>query len=53
MRRPPAEDDPFRDLVVERVERDDGRYLLFYTWPPSADAERETATRTPDDEHDV
>jgi hypothetical protein len=53
MRRPPAEDDPFRALVVERAERDDGRYLLFYTWPPAADAEREPRTPAPDDDRDV
>ena len=53
MPRPLAEEDPFRALVVERAERDDGRYLLFYTWPPAADAEREPRTRAPDDDRDV
>ena len=53
MRRPPAEDDPFRALIVERAEREDGRYLLLYTWPPAADAEREPRTRAPDDDSDV
>ena len=30
-----APDDPLRELVVERVERPDGRYLLYYRWPQS------------------
>ena len=47
MRRPPAEDDSFRAMVVERAERDDGRYLLFYTWPPAADASASLRLKRP------
>ena len=33
----PADNDPFGGLTVDRVTRDDGRYLLYYSWPqPSA-----------------
>jgi hypothetical protein len=27
--------DPFEDLVVDRVDRPDGRYVLYYRWPPA------------------
>lgn len=27
--------DPFEDLVVDRVARPDGRYVLYYRWPPA------------------
>lgn len=30
-----APDDPLRGLVVDRVQRADGRYLLYYRWPHS------------------
>ena len=33
----PADNDPFGGFTVDRVTRDDGRYLLYYSWPePSA-----------------
>lgn len=28
-----ATDDPLRSMVVDRVVRDDGRYLIYYEWP--------------------
>ena len=28
-----APDDPARTMTVERSVRDDGRYLLYYSWP--------------------
>jgi hypothetical protein len=28
-----ATDDPLRSMVVDRVVRDDGRYLIYYDWP--------------------
>lgn len=28
-----APEDPLRALVVERMGRADGRYLLYYRWP--------------------
>jgi hypothetical protein len=49
----PPEHDPFRDLVVERVERDDGRHLLYYTWPRPAEPQREGETRPPAEKRDV
>ena len=32
-------EDRVRQFVVERVVRDDGRYLLYYSWPVSAAAD--------------
>jgi hypothetical protein len=32
-------DDPVRTMTVERTRKDDGRYLLYYSWPTD-DAER-------------
>ena len=29
-------EDRVRRFVVERVVRDDGRYLLYYSWPDAA-----------------
>ncbi|HEX2221402.1 MAG TPA: hypothetical protein VHK06_02655 [Candidatus Limnocylindria bacterium] len=26
-------DDPLRSMRAERVERDDGRYLVYFSWP--------------------
>jgi len=49
----PPDDDPFHDLVVERVDRDDGRYLLYYSWPRSTDPEPEADPRPPVEEPDV
>jgi hypothetical protein len=51
--RTPPQDDPFRDLAVERVDRDDGRYLLYYTWPRPTDEEPEPDPRRPAEEPDV
>lgn len=28
-----APDDPVRTMTVERSVREDGRYLLYYSWP--------------------
>ena len=33
-----ATEDPLRSMIVDRVTRDDGRYLIYYSWP-AADAE--------------
>jgi len=30
---PEAPDDPLRMMIVDRVERSDGRYLIYYSWP--------------------
>lgn len=30
---PDAPDDPLRTMMVDRVERSDGRYLIYYSWP--------------------
>lgn len=30
-----ADDDPLHTMTVEHVTRPDGRYLLYFTWPPS------------------
>ncbi len=29
---PDASDDPLRTMIVDRVERSDGRYLIYYGW---------------------
>jgi hypothetical protein len=29
----PEHDDPLRSMRAERVERDDGRYLVYFSWP--------------------
>jgi len=34
-------------LRVELVERDDGRYLLYYSWPGVADVDAEAAAQPP------
>ena len=41
----PPRNDPLGGFTVERVVRDDGRYLLYYGWPDStvADAAGEPA----------
>ncbi len=28
-----APDDPVRTMTVERSVKDDGRYMLYYSWP--------------------
>jgi hypothetical protein len=34
-------DDPLRSMRAERVERDDGRYLVYFSWDaPEPDPER-------------
>jgi hypothetical protein len=45
-------DDPVRTMTVERTVRDDGRYLLYYSWPDAGgDAvEPERDQTAPDDE---
>jgi hypothetical protein len=43
-----ATDDPLRSMAVDRVVRDDGRYLIYYLWP-DADAPEREATRTAPD----
>ncbi|MEP6680317.1 MAG: hypothetical protein ABJB65_02440 [Chloroflexota bacterium] len=48
-----AEDDPFADLQVERVERADGRYLLYYSWPRRSEPAAPSPTDQPADEPDV
>ncbi len=47
------EDDPFRALAAERVELEDGRYLLYFSWPRPPEPEREGATTAPTEELDV
>ena len=37
-------DDPFGAFAVERVTREDGRYLLYYVWADESDP----ATHLPD-----
>ena len=34
----PEEDPLLREMRVERVRRDDGRALLFYSWPQHIEA---------------
>jgi hypothetical protein len=41
------EDDPFRDLVAERVDLEDGRHLLYFSWPPLPGPD-EAGTTTPE-----
>jgi hypothetical protein len=41
------EDERPADAIVERVEREDGRYLLYFSWPetlPSPQAKPPVAT---------
>lgn len=38
------DDEPPREPTVERVDRSDGRYVLYFSWP-EAQAEPEPATR--------
>lgn len=41
-----ARGDPLRELVVDRVERADGRYLLYYRWAAADSPElRQDGTR--------
>ena len=42
---PEASDDPLRTMIVDRVERSDGRYLIYYSWP---DAEGSAPAVPPD-----
>lgn len=42
-----ATDDPLRSMVVDRVVRDDGRYLIYYGWP-DADRTQEASADTDD-----
>ena len=37
--------DPVRTMTVERSVRDDGRYLIYFSWP---DAEADDAERQPE-----
>lgn len=34
--------DPFEHMVVDRVDRPDGRYVLYYSWPPADVADTAT-----------
>ena len=36
---------PFSSFRVDRVTREDGRYLLYYEWPDAAAAEPRTDDR--------
>lgn len=36
---------PLEQLRVELVERDDGRYLLYYSWPEPAGDDAEPAVQ--------
>jgi len=42
-----APKDPFASFSVDRVTREDGRYLLYYAWTGPADVPDDTA-RPPD-----
>ncbi|MDQ3690331.1 MAG: hypothetical protein M3406_09920 [Chloroflexota bacterium] len=35
---PEAPDDPLVTMTIEPVERPDGRYLIYYSWPPELEA---------------
>ena len=39
---------PFGGLRVERVTKDDGRYVLYYTWPEGPEEGAATAADSPD-----
>jgi hypothetical protein len=43
--------DPPREPILERVERADGRYVLYYAWP-EADADPEAAVPDADPAND-
>lgn len=50
---PDAPGDPLRELMVDRVERADGRYLLYFRWPAADSPElRQDATRTEGSQED-
>ncbi len=42
-------DDPVRAMNIQRVQRADGRYLIYYDWPDAGD-EAERAADAPADE---
>lgn len=49
-----ANDPLVRDMRVQRVEREDGRYLLYYFWPEDqVEQEREIAHHTNPVDRDV
>jgi hypothetical protein len=39
------EQDPPREPTVERVEREDGRYILYFSWPETDTPQRGEAGR--------
>ena len=45
-------EDPLRALVVDRVDRGDGRYLLYYRWeaPEPGATQDATSRETPRDD---
>lgn len=52
---PEAPDDPLHTMIVDRVERPDGRYLIYYGWPdadspaPALPADRNAEASTTSD----
>lgn len=42
-------DDPLRTMTVERLEREDGRYLIYFAWPSPDEAPSEDPTGEPED----
>ena len=42
-----ARDDPFAGLRVEREVRDDGRYVIYFSWPQEGPSPSEGAGAEP------
>jgi hypothetical protein len=42
-----ARDDPFAGLRVERVVREDGRYVIYFSWPEEGSPSSEGAGAEP------
>ncbi len=49
---PEAPDDPLVSMRVESVEGPDGRYLVYYSWPPEPEPPADERI-APSTEHDV
>ena len=50
---PDESDDPTRSMVVERVRREDGRYLIYYDWPGATAGDGPERDDAPDGAPDV
>ena len=46
---PEAPDDPLVSMRVELVERPDGRYLVYYSWPPEPEPTADEPMSAPTD----